>query len=70
MQDLFVFERRGVDETGRVLGATVPTGIRPHFQHVFAGAGIELPISMFLRSAYWTRQSWLPAFSRGQPSFS
>jgi pilus assembly protein CpaF len=51
MQDLFVFERRGVGENGRILGSTVPTGIRPHFQHVFTAAGIELPIEMFLRSA-------------------
>jgi pilus assembly protein CpaF len=49
MQDLFVFERRGVDENGRILGSTMPTGIRPHFQHVFAAAGIELPVAMFLR---------------------
>ena len=50
MQDLFVFERRGTDENDRVLGTALPTGIRPHFQHVFAAAGVDLPIEMFLRS--------------------
>jgi pilus assembly protein CpaF len=50
MQDLFLFERRGTDPEGRILGATAPTGIRPHFQNVFAAAGIDLPVEMFLRS--------------------
>jgi pilus assembly protein CpaF len=51
MQDLFLFERRGTDAEGRILGSTVPTGIRPHYQNVFAAAGIDLPVEMFLRSA-------------------
>ncbi len=51
MQDLFLFERRGMDENGRIIGSTVPTGIRPHFANMFAAAGIELPIEMFLRRA-------------------
>jgi pilus assembly protein CpaF len=50
LQDLFLFERRGVDENGRIIGDTIPTGIRPHYQHVFTAAGIDLPIEMFLRS--------------------
>jgi pilus assembly protein CpaF len=50
MQDLFTFQRHGVDAEGRVLGDVVPTGIRPHFQHIFAAAGVDLPISMFLRA--------------------
>jgi pilus assembly protein CpaF len=49
MQELFVFERRGVDSEGRVIGSLVPTGIRPHYGHLFAAAGIDLPIEMFLR---------------------
>src|SRR5690606_39012433 len=31
MQDIFVFERRGVDEDGSVLGQFRPTGVRPRF---------------------------------------
>jgi pilus assembly protein CpaF len=49
MQDLFVFERGGVDAEGHILGELVPTGIRPHYQHLFVAAGIELPVEMFLR---------------------
>jgi len=49
MQDLFLFERRGVDAEGRIIGDLVATGIRPHYQHLFASAGIELPVAMFLR---------------------
>jgi pilus assembly protein CpaF len=50
MQDLFVLERGGVDETGRIRAALVPTGIRPHFREYFAQAGVDLPLDMFLRS--------------------
>jgi pilus assembly protein CpaF len=49
LQDLFLFERRGAGEDGRVIGSTVPTGIRPHFGHVFAASGVDLPIDMFMR---------------------
>jgi pilus assembly protein CpaF len=49
MQDLFLFERQGVDENGRIIGSNVPTGIRPHFHNMFAAAGLDLPIEMFLR---------------------
>jgi pilus assembly protein CpaF len=51
MQDLFVFDRRGIDADGHQIGTLEPTGIRPHFQEHFAAASIELPIEMFLRSA-------------------
>jgi pilus assembly protein CpaF len=50
MQDLFVLERGGFDENGRIRGALVPTGIRPHFREYFAQAGVDLPLDMFLRS--------------------
>jgi pilus assembly protein CpaF len=31
LQDLFVFQREGVDEHGKITGRFVPTGIRPRF---------------------------------------
>jgi pilus assembly protein CpaF len=31
LQDLFVFQREGVDEHGRITGRYTPTGIRPRF---------------------------------------
>jgi pilus assembly protein CpaF len=49
LQDLFVFERWGVDDEGRIRGSLIPTGLRPHFQHMFAAAGIDLGVDMFLR---------------------
>ncbi len=47
MQDLFLFERKGYDENGRVQGNYKPTGIRPKFAEKLAGAGILLPMEMF-----------------------
>ena len=47
MQDLFVFERQGYDENGRVRGRFKPTGIRPKFTEKLFAAGIRLPMDMF-----------------------
>jgi pilus assembly protein CpaF len=47
MQDLFVFERQGFDENGRVRGRYKPTGIRPKFAERLFSAGIRLPMEMF-----------------------
>jgi pilus assembly protein CpaF len=47
MQDIFVFRKRGVRETGEVLGEFVPTGIRPKFAERLLVSGIQFPISMF-----------------------
>ncbi len=47
MQDLFIFERQGYDEDGKVRGRFKPTGIRPKFAEKLFGAGIRLPMDMF-----------------------
>jgi len=47
LQDLFVFEKRGLDENGKVLGRFAATGIRPKFYEKLQAAGIELPASIF-----------------------
>ena len=47
MQDIFVFERQGLDEQGRVVGRTRPTGIRPRFAERLKGCGIELAAELF-----------------------
>jgi pilus assembly protein CpaF len=47
MQDIFVFERVGIGEKGKVLGRFRPTGIRPKFAERLKYAGIHLPASMF-----------------------
>ncbi len=47
MQDIFVYRKRGIRETGEVLGDFVPTGIRPRFAERLAVTGIHLPAAMF-----------------------
>jgi pilus assembly protein CpaF len=47
MQEIFVFERVGIGEKGKVLGRFRPTGIRPKFADQLKYAGIHLPASMF-----------------------
>src|SRR6266545_4630002 len=46
MQDIFVFEKVGVDEDGRVRGRFRATGIRPRCTARFAASGIQLPTQM------------------------
>jgi len=47
MQDVFVFRKRGIRESGEVLGDFMPTGIRPKFSERLLVTGIQLPMSMF-----------------------
>ena len=47
MQDIFVFERKGIDESGKVLGAFHATGIRPKFAELLATAGCRLRPALF-----------------------
>ena len=47
MQDIFVFEKYGISEDGRVLGAFKSTGIRPKFAEQLEASGIDLPVDLF-----------------------
>jgi len=47
MQDIFLFRKRGVRDTGEVLGDFEPTGIRPKFADRLSVTGVNLPASMF-----------------------
>jgi len=47
MQDLFVFDRTGVDEGGRVRGIFRATGIRPKFADRLATGGLRLRPALF-----------------------
>jgi pilus assembly protein CpaF len=48
LQDAFLFDyAAGVDHTGRYLGTTPPTGVRPGFTEHFEDMGIELPEHVF-----------------------
>jgi len=47
MQDIFVFEREGIGENGKVLGQFQATGIRPKLADRLKAYGISLPGSIF-----------------------
>src|SRR5664279_2133247 len=47
LQDIFVFEKTGISENGRVLGRFRATGIRPRFYDRLKTCGITLPTQMF-----------------------
>jgi pilus assembly protein CpaF len=47
LQDIFVYEQRGVDANGKIIGKLVPTGVRPAFYEKFESAGIYIPPSVF-----------------------
>jgi pilus assembly protein CpaF len=47
MQDIFIFEQTGVDESGKINGRLKPTGIRPKFFEKFEISGIRLPPELF-----------------------
>ena len=47
MQEIFVFERRAIDQNGRVKGAFRASGIRPRFADRLATAGCRLRPAMF-----------------------
>ncbi len=46
-QDIFIFEKTGLTENGRVTGRFRPTGIRPKFYERLRVAGMPLPASIF-----------------------
>jgi pilus assembly protein CpaF len=47
MQDIFVFERSGIDEAGKVRGTFKATGIRPKFAERLATYGGRLRAGLF-----------------------
>ncbi len=51
MQEIFTFERLGIDADGNVLGDIVPTGVRPKFAEKLKLAGFTLPADLFERHA-------------------
>jgi pilus assembly protein CpaF len=49
MQEIFSFQKKGIGQDGRVIGAFVPTRIRPRFLERLRISGIILPPSLFER---------------------
>jgi pilus assembly protein CpaF len=47
LQDIFVFERHGIDESGRVRGTFKATGVQPRFGERLAAAGCRLRPALF-----------------------
>ena len=47
LQDVFVFERSGIDESGKVRGVFRSTGLAPHFAERLATAGCRLSPALF-----------------------
>jgi len=51
MQEIFHFDRHGIDPEGRVVGELVPTGLRPACSEKLKLAGFELPWQLFERQS-------------------
>ena len=47
MQEIFQYERQGVDKDGRVIGRFRSTGVRPRFAERLKTYGMQLPRAMF-----------------------
>jgi pilus assembly protein CpaF len=47
LQDIFMFDKTGISETGKVLGRFRATGIRPKFSERLKASGISLPAQLF-----------------------
>jgi len=47
LQDIFVFEKRGLGPDGKVVGRFAATGILPKFNEKLLAAGIRLPAELF-----------------------
>jgi len=47
LQDVFLLEKTGITETGKVLGRFRATGIRPKFCERLKACGIVLPMQLF-----------------------
>src|SRR5256885_10410547 len=47
MQEIFLFERTGIDSQGQVIGRFRPTGIRPRFAERLKASGLQLPRVFF-----------------------
>ena len=47
MQEIFKFQREGLDENGKIIGEMRPMGIRPKFMEQLKARGIDLPSSLF-----------------------
>jgi pilus assembly protein CpaF len=47
LQDIFLFEKTGISEGGKVTGRFRATGIRPKFYERLRSSGMQLPAAIF-----------------------
>ena len=47
MQDIYLYEQDGIDESGTARGKFIATGVRPNFMDRLESAGVRLPASAF-----------------------
>ena len=47
MQEIFLYERKGIDKDGNVIGRFRPTGVRPRFAEHLKTYGLQLPRIFF-----------------------
>ena len=47
LQEIFTYERKGIDKEGKIVGQHRSTGIRPKFTDRLEMAGIEVPENLF-----------------------
>ncbi len=53
MQEIFMYERQGINEDGKVLGRFKASGIRPRFAERLQTSGIELPAGLFSNAEFY-----------------
>ncbi|HWN81513.1 MAG TPA: CpaF family protein [Candidatus Udaeobacter sp.] len=46
-QDIFAFQKLGVDDQGKVIGRHIALGVRPHFIERLKASGVHLPTDLF-----------------------
>lgn len=53
LQDIFTFEQKGVDSSGKVIGRLIPTGVRPMFYERLESSGIHISPEVFMEREEW-----------------
>jgi len=51
LQDLFTFNRQGIDNEGNVIGEQTATGVRPLFMEILEAEGYKLSADVFMPSS-------------------
>jgi len=46
-QEIFTFERHGMDKDGKIIGEFRPTGVRPHFTDRLTASGVHFDANLF-----------------------